>query len=284
MIIILILFGIMFGLAFIAFLIGTTLRDIQIVRLERAYRQHPYARQFRERPLVSIVIDGEPSDACLKSIRHGDYNKIQIVTNGQTIDGDFILTLSPDTRLERTAISRAVRELNSDPRLGLIELLPALRQPQSTPELFRAYRHIAASPFMAARAGLHVTLPHSSAPTLMRLTTHTLRIRTRLYLIGRWLVQIIAILSLVYTMYLAIMLYQPEFLLIYLAVFGVWLIWAIVSYRHFSLRQKLIYLALAPASIVSFLYLCIRAPLRFMQYVILLPTRHRDGIIALIEM
>jgi hypothetical protein len=283
MITILAFFGIILLAAFITFVVGMTLRDIHKVKLAREYRKHPHARRWRERPLVSIVIDGDPTEECLRRIRHSDYNKIQIVTNGQAIDGDYILTLAPDAILERTAISRAMREFSSDHSLGSIELPVAVRPPKTTRQLFSVYRLIAAAPFTATRAGLRVALPSTSTPTLIRMETYEFSVRSHLYTAGRWIVQVVVLLTLLYVVYVATTFYRPEFLLMYLATFGLWMLWSIASYRHFSFRQKLMYFALSPVSIIAFFYWCISAPLHFRQYATLLPTRRHGATIIVIE-
>jgi hypothetical protein len=97
-------------------------------------------------------------------------------------------------------------------------------------------------------------------------------------------VQVANIVTLTYATYLAFMHSQPEFLIMYLAGFLFYLIWAIGSYRHLTFTQKLGYLTLAPVSVLSFFFHTFMAPLRYMQYIVLLPTRHHDTVTAMIEL
>ncbi len=57
--------------------------DIKSVRHEREVQQHPNARQYRHRPLVSVLIHARNNELtigpCLESIRTGSYRKYEII-------------------------------------------------------------------------------------------------------------------------------------------------------------------------------------------------------------
>lgn len=281
--IILILFGVIFLGAFIAVIAGLTLHDVREIRQDNEYRQHPYARKWRKRPLVSIVIDGHPTQACLQSIRSWHYRNVQIVSSGSPVDGDLILSMSPDTTIDKPTFLRAVRILNADASISKVELTPIIKYEETVRGLLSSYRLVATAPFTAARMGLGVSLPQSSLPVLARVQTAPLSIRSKLYLLLRWVVQIANISAVVFAIYLALAIHQPDILLLYMATFSFWLLWSIARYKQMTLGQKIGLLGLAPVSLGSFLYYCVSAPLRLRQYVALLPERRKSGIIATIK-
>lgn len=261
--ILLIIIGCIGMMTLLATVIGITLSDIRSLRLNSDFRRHPHARRFRQRPLVSVVIDGEPTDDSLKSIRRSNYRKHEIITNEKVINGQLLLTITPDTILERTAISRAVRQFNNDSSMHMIEIMPVLQSPQTVRQFFHFYHKIASAPFITARAGLAVTLPRSSWPVLANLEMTAVTRRTRIYLIMRWLAGIANLYTLVYVGYIAVVLYQPEFFLMYLGTFGAWMLWAMSRYQQLRFRDKLFYLVLAPASLIYFALRSLFTPLRF---------------------
>jgi hypothetical protein len=251
------------AVALLATIIGITLHDVRLIKLDKEFHRHPYARRWRKRPIVSIVINKEPSSACMASIRKNNYRKLEIVSNGNEVHGELLLSISSDTVITQTAISQAVRQFNANPSMRSFEIIPVLESPQTIREFFRVYHRIALAPFVAARAGLGVTLPSSSWPLMTNLRTTPMSQRTRLYLVLRWLAAVANLYTLVYAGYIAVVLYQPEFLLMYLAAFGFWLLWAISRYQQLRFRDKLIYLLLAPASLIYFVVRSLVTPLRF---------------------
>jgi hypothetical protein len=64
-------------------LIGANLYDLHEVKKQRQLRLHPYARQYRQRPLVSIVVEVQDQEimieACLNSIVRSSYRKYEII-------------------------------------------------------------------------------------------------------------------------------------------------------------------------------------------------------------
>lgn len=241
-------------------LIGMTLHDLRKIRLDIWLRRHPSVR-FRSRPLVSIVVDGQPSDDCVESVWNSDYQKIELLSSGQPTRGKLLLLLpTTDTILGRTTISYAVRTLNDSSSLPIVELLPILSPPRTLGQFFHLYRHIAAAPFVMSRAGLGIIAPCPLWPTMMR-PGQTINRRTYVYATGRWLVQVANLLTLLFACYLAIVLAQPALFIAYLFVLGIWMALAIAQYPHLSLRQRAAYLLLSPVAFSYFVFLCIQTSL-----------------------
>ena len=64
-------------------LIGAGLYDMEQTKREKSYRQHPYARPYRHRPLISVLVTAE-NDAmqignCLDSLLRSSYKNIEII-------------------------------------------------------------------------------------------------------------------------------------------------------------------------------------------------------------
>jgi hypothetical protein len=263
----------------IVIIVGITIHDIHAIRLDQQFSRHPHARRWRKRPLVSIVINGEPSTACAVSIRRSNYRKVEIIAAGRSIKGALIFSLAPDTVLDHSAISQAVKQFNNSLSKSQVEMTPVLRSPQTLRQFFHNYYVIASAPFIAVRAGLGIRQPYSSWPMIVRLQLADTTRWTHLYIAFRWLTHVANLTVLLYVSYIAVVLYQPEFLLMYLAGFVLWMIWAIVRYRHLSFVQKITYLLLAPASLIYFAVRCLTAPFRLKQYLMFITTRSQSAII-----
>ncbi len=263
MLIVIIIVSLIGAVSLLATIVGITLHDVRLIKLDKEFRRHPHARRWRKRPMVSIVIDRKPSSACLASIRRSNYRKVEIVSNGSEVHGELLLSIASNTMIAQTALSQAARQFNANPSMPSFEIIPILESPQTIREFFRVYHTIALAPFVAARAGLGIALPNSSWPLMTNLHTTPMSRRTRLYLVLRWLAAVANLYTLVYAGYIAIILYQPEFLLMYLAAFGLWLLWAVSRYHQLRFRDKLIYLLLAPASLIYFVVRSFVTPLRF---------------------
>ncbi len=271
--------GCILAISSIATIVGITIYDIHAIRLDKQFRRHPHARRWRNRPLVSVVIDGEPSVASLASIRRNNYRKVEIVADGQPVNGQLVLSLAPDAVIERTTISQAVRQFNNQASKSQVETIPVLQPPQTLRQFFHNYYLIASAPFIAVRTGLGIKQPYSPWPVIVRLQSAGMTRQTRLYIAFRWLTHIANLAVLLYVGYVAVVLYQPEFLLMYLAGFGLWMVWAISSYRYLSFGQKITYLLLAPASLIYFAFRCLTAPFRLKQYLRFITTRSQSAII-----
>lgn len=226
-------------------IIGITAHDVRLIRQDREYRRHTQARRWRKRPLVSIVYDDVPTQKSLSSIHSNQYSNLQIINSSHVVIGEIIVHLSADTVINRTAIRSAVRQYNYYPSQKNIELVPVLEQPKTLRQFFRTYQLIAVSPFIAVRSGLMISAIQS----------HT-------YVSLRWIIQVANLLTLVYISYIAAALYQPEYLLLYLVGFSLWILFALFTYPGLSTSEKITYLLLAPATVGYFLVNSIVAPLR----------------------
>lgn len=250
--------GCILALAALVTLIGMTLHDIHHVHQEARLR---HARRFRKHPLVSIYITDTPSDACIESIWNSNYQRIEVVPIGRPARGKLILTLEPDIVLDQRAIARAVQTFEEDHLINAVELLPVAPTPQTVGQLFKYHRLIASGPFVSSRMGLGVTPPSTSYPVMVR-PNGKKNWRTPTYAVTRWLVHTAIFIALLYASNLNLMLNQPAPLIACLLAFGLWMIIAISYYPHLTLRQRIIYLILAPVSIGYFLILSVRSVLR----------------------
>lgn len=242
-------------------IIGITIQDIRQARLDKMIEDQPHTTLLRRRPLVSILVDDELTDESIRSIRHGNYRKIEIVYQGEETHGDLMLPINPDTILERTALSRAINQFNLNPKTEAVEILPRPEMPDNIGELLTFYRQIAAAPFIAVRAAFHVVpIWGSGWPVIVNLHTRISFWRARTYAFFRWLMYVSNAAVLLYALYSAVVLHQLELLLLYLGIFTIWLVTAIWMYPYFSFRQKIVSLVLAPVSLGYFTILALVSP------------------------
>jgi hypothetical protein len=245
---------------------GISINDIRSIKLAKQLRLHPYSRKFRNRPLVSIITDKEPTEECLISIRRSNYKKIEIITDIVLAKGSYILSMSGDTVLERTAISQAVMKLNANPQTALIELVPTIKSPQTLHSFFTFYHQIVTAPFIHVRAGLDSYSTYTPRPIIIRPTGTLPMWRAYTYMSLRLLGKFANLSTLAYCVYIAVALLQPEFLLGYLLAFSLWTVWSLFSSRQLSLSQKITYSLLFPASLGYFVYRCAISPFWPKQY------------------
>ncbi len=253
--------GILFGSAVIT-IIGITLQDIRLNKLNGLLRKRPNMTQFRRRPLVSIMVNDEPTDESIKSIRNGNYRKIEIIHKGEQVHGDLVLPMNTDTVLERTALSKAINQFNMNPKTEAVEIIPRPELPDNIRELLLFYRRIASAPFIAVRAAFHVVpIWGSGWPVIVNLHAKISEWRARTYNFLRWVAYVANALTLLYVLFAASVFRQPEFLLLYLGGFMIWLATAVWLYPYFSLRQKIVSLLLSPVSLGYFTILALVAPI-----------------------
>lgn len=252
--------GSLMSIAALVTIVGMTLGDIKAIRIEARLRQHPYSRRFRQRPLLSIVLNDNASDECIEAVKRSSYRKVEIVFYGEEPRGDLMLYLKRDTILEPDAITHAIRQFNNDHKLNAIELLPAFSKPQTVRQLFDLYRHVSLAPFISVRAVFHAVPLWSQWPIMIRKGTRPNTMRLYISRIFRWFALSMNALTLLYVGYIAVVLYEPLFLMMYLSGFCAWMILAIGTYPTFSRMQKVQYVLLAPVAFGYFLYLALKAP------------------------
>jgi glycosyltransferase involved in cell wall biosynthesis len=63
--------------------IGANLYEVRAVKRQRRYRDHPYARRYRVRPLVSVIIVSHNSEqfieSCLNSVLKSTYRNLEVI-------------------------------------------------------------------------------------------------------------------------------------------------------------------------------------------------------------
>lgn len=248
------------GSAFVT-ITAITLQDMRIAKLNHLIKNHPKLEQLRRRPLVSIVIDEEPTNESMASLRHGNYRKIEIIYSGEKTHGDLMLPINPDTVIEKSLLGKAINRFNMNPKMGAVEIIPKPDVPDNLRDLLHFYRQIVSAPFIAVRATFQVVpIWGSGWPVIINLHAKIPAWRARLYAFLRWVLYVANTYALVYSVYVAAVYRRPEFLMLYMGLFVVWLITAIWIYPHFALRQKIVSLVLAPVSFGYFFILGIVAP------------------------
>lgn len=244
-------------------LAGMTVHDVRSIKTRREIKRRPYARKWRGRPTVSVLIDGEPADECLKSIRKSNYRKLKIATDGSDATGEFILKVPSQAVLPRGAVKEAVLHSNGSPTLQSIELLPAIqRMPMTTRELFGHYYVMLYAPLASMHTGLNLTRIDSPYPLLVRRSASP---RSRPLTALLLMFHVLNLMVFIYATYIVVSSLQPELLLIYLVGFTLWGVWSITRYPYASSNLKIIFLLLFPVSFIYFIYRLITAPLRFIN-------------------
>lgn len=249
-----------------AVIIGISLHDIRQIKLDGRFQCNPNSRIWRKRPFISVVIDGEPTQECLDSLKHSNYHNMKIITDNEYLVDGLVLSIARNTILKRTAVSSAVRQLNGNPSLNVIEITAIYSSPKTLNQLFRLFWQITSMPFVSTRDGLNVTSARSTWPTISCINIGASINHHRIYAALSWLTKLANLATLLYVSYIAVILHQPEYLLLYLAVFGLWLLWTIVSYPYINLYQKAAYLFLSPLCLSYFVYRCSSAPFRFLRF------------------
>lgn len=240
-------------------IVGITTYDISLVRTEAKMRRK---RRRERKPLVSIVVDDDVSKETIKNLRKCDYRKKEIIFTGEEPRGDLILYLPPGNTLGSAAISRAVYAFLADPNLSAGELIPIINNPKTFREFLCMYQNLSLAPFSYVRIAYRITTHRSRWPLMIRPGSPRHSLRTRSYRLIRWLSALFNAILFAYVIFLALWLYEPLFLFAYIGFFAIWIVTAIWHYENFSLRQKAIYILLAPASLGYFAVLTFIVPIR----------------------
>ena len=257
------------GWAIVAIL-ALTLYDVRTIQLEKAVRQHPHARRWRNRPAISVVSSKTLSATAEQAIRHGTYRKVTFIDSGS----ELLLSMNGSEHLYKTALRHSVTRLQYNQKTRFVEIIPTLAFPETTQQFFEAYRAIALAPFIKLRAVLNIQPPRRRWPTLSHRQL-TVTWREHYYALITWALLVTNALLFIYVGYIAIALGQPEYLLAYIIVFCLWLAWSIANHPHVSSWQKVAFLLLAPASLGYFLWRVFAAPLTSIREIVLLPIRHK---------
>lgn len=258
---ILIIFGSVLAGSALVTITAITVQDMRIAKLSQFIKNNPKLERLKRRPLISIIIDEEPTDESIISLRHGNYRKIEIVYSGEKTHGDLMLPINPDTIIEKSLLSKAINRFNTNPEIEAIEIIPQPEIPDNLRDLLHFYRQIVSAPFISVRAAFRVVpIWGSGWPVIINLHAKIPEWRARLYAILRWVIQTANAFVLVYAVTLAAIFRQTDVLVLYLGLFIIWLIAAIWMYPYFTLRQKIVSIFLAPVSFGYFFILGIVAP------------------------
>lgn len=242
-------------------IIAITVQDMRIAKLNHFIKNNPQFKRLQRRPLVSILIDEEPTTESIASLRHGDYRKIEIVYSGEPTHGDLVMPINPDTVIEKSLLADAINRFNMNPEIESIEIIPNPEIPSTLRDLLHFYRQIVSAPFIAVRATFRVApIWGSGWPVIINLHTKIPAWRARIYALLRWAVYVANTTALIYAVYMATISRQPEFLLLYLGLFTIWMMTAIWTYPHFKIRQKIVAFILAPVSLGYFFILGVISP------------------------
>jgi len=202
-----------------------TTYDLKTIELEKSLRRHPHARKWRG----------------VTSLR----KNLVLREHGRTAS--------------EQSVRFALKRFQSDPRTRFVEIIPRLEFPQTLRGFFAAYHEIVLAPFIKVRAAANVHPAHQHWPTLSRKIRSKNRL-DRWYGAYAWLIHVTNLMLLSYIGNIGINLDQPDFLLAYMSIFGLWLAWSISNHPLLHWRQKMVYLLLAPASLGYFLWRAVGAP------------------------
>lgn len=253
------IFGSLLMLAALLSIAGMAAGDIKTLNMQIPKRQFKRTKH-QKRPLVTAIIGDEISDRCIDSLCHSDYPKKEVILAGERIRGTLVLIPARDHIFEPSLMGDLVRQMTQNLEVPAIEILRDYKTPRTLPELMRTYHDIIVAPFIAVRQAFHITLPQTRWSMIVRPSVPWHMWHTRLYCTFRWLVACANALTLAYIVYVAAVLYQPEYLQIYLGGFAIWLVLAINRYPYFSLSQKIAYLILAPVPLGYLALLAFYAP------------------------
>lgn len=248
------------------FLVGLVLHDIRSVRREAAYRQHPRARKWQWRPLISLRQTDMLSLDSLHTLKRA-YRKLEITTPNAPPQGELVLVFGRDATLGKDILLSALRELSEDKTASVIELIPTISPPHTISSLLGNYRLMLASMLMKSRRGLSIAPTRSLFPVLMRKEHTSYRphiiwrnlCTTADYLVAFGLPAILAC-----GIFLALALRHTDLLLMTISGFGVFLMTAIWSYDRLPIRWQLGYTLLAPITLGYFFALAWLRPLKML--------------------
>jgi len=247
-------FILLFGLGTIVVLfviVGMALDDIQDVKTKRAFKKHPHARKWRNRPQVDVVMGDNVSDGLLRSIRGNSYKKLRIA-DGTSHSSNLRLTTTDDAQLGHTTVQESVKRLNANTKAQTVSFVPVIKMPVTTTKLFHTYTLLARLPFVSARSGFNI-------PSQFSVSKHDCE-APQLFIVATMILKWSNIALFMYGCYAAAVLNQPELILLYACILAFWLTWSILRYPYFSFAQKITLLILSPASFIYFVFLAIASP------------------------
>ncbi len=248
--------GIYIVTVFTLIIIGTMRHDIRSIRVAAAFRRHPYARKWRNRPIVTIIGGTLTQKHTYRKIRIGDPSPELPPSN------EVAAFIPQHVTISKLAISNAITVFNGSVSTTAVECYPIVQPARTIKDLFAMYYIFATSPFVAVRSGLGVITPDTGRPVISKHGPLMIGYADAVYLFFSWITKWINLFVFLSSLYLALILGHSGLFIIYLSGFSLWLSWAIVTYPDLPIKHKVGYLLLLPVSFVHFLYLILLAPLR----------------------
>lgn len=218
-----------------------------------AFRRHPYARKWRNRPAVTIIGGSPAQKHTYRKIRSGPHSLMH---------GETVAFIPDEVIIGKSAISDAIKLFNGNTSMIAVECYPVIQQAQTIRELFATYRIFAASPFVAVRSGLGIISPSTLWPIIAKHSPLTMGYVSTMYMFFSWTAKWVNAFVVLYSLYLALNAGYSGLFMTYIVGFSLWMSWAIVMYPELSIRYKISYLLLFPVSFIYFMYLALLAPLR----------------------
>lgn len=234
---------------FFAVFISIALHDFRIIRVERTYQRHPYARKWLQRPMMTVT--GTTDIAYLRR----EYRHLKATSS---TDQTVTLHIPHQLHLQRHSLKHAMR-FHAEYHTKSIPLLPVITIPSTLHQLFRSTYLLLVAPFALMRAGLGIVQPHSDFPYITRRSNHSWH---SIFAVIVWTISLMNMAGFCYAVYLALSLQQSELLVCYLAAFWLWSVWAIGRYPSLRFRQRLFFVGLLPATVIYFLWRLVAAPVR----------------------
>lgn len=238
-----------YALASVMVLVGMILHEVRTTRRIRDMYKHPHARQWRLRPHI-LIRSSEP-DSLTKIYR----NSAQFTSDHPS--GKYVLDLRTKTTPSRDAILAAIYTLETQPHLPSTPLQLVLTSPTTLLQLLKNYYSIACAPFEIARSGWRVSAGIASFIVLSRNAPQNLwqvKVWCAAYDICALLLRLFTTLLALYALFLALAHIQLALFVVVVSTFLFYMVYAILTYPHLSMRDKFFYILLAP---VSFGYLLI---------------------------
>ncbi len=254
-----IVIGIYTAVAVLA-IVTSILYDIRIIQLNRASKQHPYAKWRRSRPHMSIVIRGSHmanSEMTAKSITANHYAHKTIVRSDPLNKTDSSLNVyvqagdvfSPTMLLESVQYMLYFKS-------HTYTISPALNATETASAIIKNYLLIVDQLFGKMRTILRVTKSRSFVMTATKQRNYM----TTLYSSTAIFVATMTSLVILFSTYLAIAVEQPAILLGIVAFFSIYILIAIVTDERLTLKEKVVYCVLIPISFPVFYIIGIMNP------------------------
>ena len=93
---------------------GVTIYDVQDIRTKQLFKRHPFARRYRNRPVVTVLIiasqETESVRQCLESLKASSYRRLEIIVVATAINSRLKrLTSTQGTRARPVRLFKSIR-------------------------------------------------------------------------------------------------------------------------------------------------------------------------------